>query len=127
MKLFRNTTLLLALTLMAACRKTEEAPAATLQVITPVNQQTFKSGDTVHISANASYVAEMHGYRALVVSAAGDTLFDADEHIHGATVNISESWVNNSITAQELKVIVGVEIDHDGHEMSREVIIHTEP
>lgn len=127
MKLLRNTSQLLALILIAACRKTSEVPAATLQIMTPVNQQTFAKGDTVQISAYASYVAEMHGYRALIVSASGDTLLDADEHIHGTTVNISENWVNNSLTAQELKVIVGVEIDHDGHEMSREVIIHTQP
>jgi len=119
---------ILATLSLYACRKGDDAPpAATLILTSPVLSQNYKTGDVIHITGTAAYVANLHGYHTCILNAHGDTLFEADNHIHAAQITIDESWVDTVANSQQLKVLVSSQINHDGDEVKKEVIVTTVP
>lgn len=111
-----------------ACKKSDDAPpAAKLTIASPLSNQTFHFGDTVHIEGTASNVASLHGYDVSILNSNNDTLFHEHEHTHAAQLDIDEIWINNQSVAQELKVIVVVPVNHEGEELKQEIMINVLP
>ena len=89
--------------------------------------QIIHNGDSLSISADVSYISELHGYEVkLTNSQTGAVLFDDDQHVHDDHFSIRESWLDTFSAPATLNLLITVEIDHDGNEAKKEVVFHTD-
>jgi len=121
-------TIAVASVFIYSCNKSEDnspVNTASLTVVSPVPNQEFSTGDTVHIHGTATNVVALHGYHTYILNRSGDTLFEADEHNHAVQLDIDQEWIDTLSTPQDLSVVVSATIDHDGNELKKEIAIKT--
>lgn len=122
--------LALGVTTIFSCKKDDDVQpteTAKLTITSPTMHQTYHTGDTVRIAGTATNETNLHGYRIAILNSSNDTLFNAEDHVHSISLDINESWVDTVTMAQELKVIVSAEINHDGDEIKKEIPIMVQP
>jgi hypothetical protein len=125
MKLFYSITTLLLLT---ACSKhkgdfvpeEDSIPAASLVFSQPDAGASFRNGDTVRIMAQAISSETIHGFD-VAIRKAGDTTLIWSTHIHdhNDTLHIAQFWVNDRTSAQSLEAVITLELDHEGHTLTK--------
>lgn len=111
-----------SLLLLTACQKRDDSSAnpanLNIRIDKPLEGQSFFKGDTVFLSASASYTAELHGYEWILQTADSTILWRIDEHLHGSQFQIDTFWVNDRETSETLNLQLNVEVDHEGHQQS---------
>lgn len=129
--LFISVAVFSIFTITSCQKKDDTAPDANKVMITlssPTDGQTISLGDTLHIAAQISYPSELHGYEiTLTDSATGTVLFSDDEHVHDDHFTINENWLDTLTTAATLQLKITVEIDHNGNEATKTVMLKSTP
>lgn len=85
--------------LMASCQKKDTTPAdlskVTVTFASPLAGQVVHVNDTVQVSAEVSYNAEIIGVGIQIIdTATSDVVFAEDHDLHTDHYSIDESWVN---------------------------------
>ncbi len=117
----------------ASCKKSESSgdpDPAQVSIIrsAPQSSQVFHKGDTVKMNAVVTAPFELHGYELIVTNeTTGAVVYDVDEHVHDDHFNLEESWADTISGTAALKVMLTVELDHNGHSKSDSVMISTQP
>jgi hypothetical protein len=127
--LFYSTTILSVTLLITSCKKTdsfsEVAPHTSISITSPFENQTIKKGDTLSIIGKISALANIHGYKLLIIKNGLDTVFAKDEHIHGMDVTISQTWINDLSANADLQLFIIATLDHDGNTANKKVIFNS--
>jgi len=121
-------TLSLIVLTFIACSKEEDhhSTEATLTITSPHDGHSFKSGDAITVTAVATAEEDLHGYQVTATKVAdGTEIFKKEEHAHGTSLNIDESFVNTASAGQDIKIKVTVVLDHDQNTIEKEVTIKT--
>lgn len=130
MKRLSNRFVLLSLSsilLLSACHQHDEADVQ-IQITSPLADAMYHLGDTVKIQGTITGNVEMHGYEVKIKNLSqGNVAFITDYHDHGATFTINEFWVNNVITHSDMRLVVKVEVDHNGTMVSDSLNFHCHP
>ena len=87
-----------------------------IAISSPAFGQTFSSGDTLRIQAKLTSATQdpLHGYEIHVRNSSDQTeVFQFEEHTHGVTIDIDQSWVIDVADATLEVEIVSVN-DHNG-------------
>lgn len=95
----------------------------TFDITSPTENQVFSIGDILTIQAMLTSSSEegLHGYKVYVRNKADQSvLFSADQHTHGATIAINESWIV-TVSSAELEVEIISDNNHDGGFNSRKI------
>jgi Domain of unknown function (DUF4625) len=117
--------------IFSACQKNDTAKPdpskVTIAVLSPDSTHLYHKGDTISISANVTYIAELHGYSLEIKDSMDNTVYSSDIDIHQDRFSFAEKWVDTISTAKKLTLYLHVEIDHNGNEASKTVTILTTP
>lgn len=114
-----------------SCNKNDDdapEPSATINIASPLQNQVYHKGDTVHIIASINGEATLHGYEVAIVNAANsDSVFLIDNHTHAATLSVDEKWVDTFSSSADLMVHITTTINHDGLTATKSVAIKAAP
>lgn len=133
MKLLKQLTVIIAGAIaFASCQKHDDTPAQPDKVVITITSlqdgQAFKKGDTVKMQGLISYVSQLHGYEMKLMSKkTGKELFYYYEHTHSDKVSFSQNWVDTLSTADSLVLTLTAEIDHDGNQGAKQLILTSQP
>jgi hypothetical protein len=106
----------------------EHGNTAVITFTSPAANSTYHQGDTVHVTGSAIGQEELHGYELYILNkTSGDTVFTADEHAHGDTVQIHHEWVVNVAAASDMELGITVTLDHDNNTQTEKVGFHCMP
>lgn len=114
---------LMALTfLFVSCQKEEGASTATITFLEPTSGDTLHIGEKLHVEGTIQGDGEMHGYSLSMTNKnTGESLFNAISETHAQSYSIHEHWTNNVSDTATIKILVEVELNHDGMKTSKEI------
>jgi len=99
-----------------------------INLTSPTNGTVFHLGDTIKIQGTITADVEMHGYEVKIKNlSAGTVVFITDYHDHAASFTINEKWINNVAAHSDMRLVVKVEVDHSGTEVSDSLNFHCHP
>jgi hypothetical protein len=118
--------------LALSCQKKDTTPADLSKVAvifsTPAAGQVYHKGDTVQISANATYTSEIIGlYVQVIDSASGSVLFEDNHDLHTDHYSFSESWADTLSKNKTLNVVVTVFVANTPEKTERRTYIISQP
>lgn len=94
----------------------------------PQNDVYVPYGETVQLKTTVTAKEDLHGYNVKVYSLPDSVLlFNASRHIHDATFDIYEEWVNNVEDTTKVCAEITVTLDHEGHTASKKSVFHCLP
>jgi hypothetical protein len=131
MKHLKSSIIIFILAGVSACQKKDTTPAQadkiTIDLTNPKDGQVYHKGDTVKMQAAVSYISELHAYEMSIKNkTTNEVVYDVYEHVHSDKINIDTWWVDSVSVATELKLELTVQIDHDGHETTKEITLHSQ-
>lgn len=108
---------ILVIALVACKKKTEETPVtASINIEEPLVGDTIMFGDTVHIHADVTGSAELHGYQLTVKNLTTQSeLYFNQIYTHAASYMVHDHWVNNVTDTANVRLTIDVAKDHDGN------------
>jgi hypothetical protein len=107
---------------LISCHKHNNATNATINFIEPTAGDTLQFGEELHIEGTIQGDGELHGYSlSLINSTTGQTLLSNSTHDHAETFSFHEHWNNNVTDTSNVKIVVAVDLDHDGEKTSKEI------
>lgn len=126
MKNFASFITIFSIIILCSCQKKEtktiDQNNLKVNISKPYEASVYKKGDTVFIKANASYTEPLHGYSVQISNKSNQQVyFDIEEHLHDSKFDIDTYWVDSLNEQADLLLKLTVEVDHDGHEDSKEV------
>ena len=80
--LFNIIAVTLVIGSFSSCKKEHEHSAPIIVLESPINNQTFILGDTVHIEGTATDENELHEMSIFIKNHTGDTLFSDYPYVH---------------------------------------------
>ena len=89
------STIILIVYITISCNKT--VPNTTLNIVTPIGNQTYAHGDTVHVVGTITSDLKMYGYTVRIksINTTTNVVFEKKYTIEGTNYTIDESWINN--------------------------------
>ncbi len=116
----------------ASCKKTDgdDPDAGQVEILrtAPMAAQVYHRGDTVKMNAIITAPFELHGYELTIINEnTGTVVYDEDEHIHDDHFTLASAWADTLVAATPLKVLLTVELDHNGHSKSDSVMVQSQP
>lgn len=120
------------LIVLAACQKKDNTPAQpdkiSININTPANGTNFRKGDTISVNADISYISQLHAYEVSIKNkSTNEVVFDEYEHVYTDKFSINTSWVDSLQEETDLTMQVIIQIDHDGHQSTKELTLHSKP
>lgn len=107
-----------------ACEKPTEASEATINFMEPVVGDTIAYGAELHCEGTVVGNGELHGYSLSLINLINNqTVYSATSEVHAESYVFHEHWVNNVSDTTLVKVILEVELDHDGGKTSKEITV----
>lgn len=78
-----------------SCNKT--VPNTTLNIVTPLGNQTYAHSDTVHVIGTITSDLKMYGYTVRIksINTTTNVVFEKKYTTEGNSYSIDESWINN--------------------------------
>jgi len=124
--------LFLGISLFAACQKkdntTPDPSKVTINVTSPMTGIIFHTGDTINVSADFSYISEMHGVAVTITdSATGEELFEADQDLHTDHFPWAQSWVDTCTQPTTLIIKYIAFITDTGEEGNKTITVYSKP
>lgn len=120
------TSIIVALGLTSC--KNDENHNVQINITSPSDNAMFEHGDTVKITGTITSNVELHGYDVIIKNlSAGTIVHEMNHHNHGANLTINDQWVNNVMTHSNMRVVIKVEVDHNGTEVADSVNFHCHP
>ena len=108
--------------LVVACKKQAEASVATINFIEPTVGDTIAFGEELHCEGTVLGNGELHGYTLTMVNLLNNqTVYSASSSAHAESYVFHEHWVNNVTDTATIKVLLEVELDHDGNKSAKEL------
>lgn len=94
----------------------------------PLENQTCKYNDTIHIKGHVKYISQRHGYQLnLTDNITGEILFNVEEHTHGDYFDFEKVWIDTLLEPTDVKLQVLVVMDHDNVVASKELLFKRFP
>ena len=114
---------LIALTfLFVSCQKEEGASTATITFLEPTSGDTLHIGEKLHVEGTIQGDGEMHGYSLSMTNKnTGESVYMANSDTHAESYAIHEHWTNNVSDTATIKILVEVELNHDGMKTAKEI------
>lgn len=117
---------------LLSCQKKEEQVAepakATITINSPATGQTISKGDSVNITADISYISQMHGYITEIRSLkTGTLIYTNEDHTHGDKLKVAEKWVDTLSEQTDLLLRVIAVIDHNNTQAVDSIIFKSQP
>lgn len=112
-----------------ACKKDDEVTfEGSLTISAPATNDTIHGGTTFPITGTITGNVEMHGYQVTVYNQTDQTVvYSSTEENHASEFSINQT-VNHTLTVgTPLRLVVEVEVDHDGTSMTKEVLFYFKP
>lgn len=112
-----------------ACKKDKEVEfEGSLTISAPAANDTIHGGTTFPITGTVTGNVEMHGYQVTVYNQTDQTVvYSSTEENHASEYSINQT-VNHTLTVgTPLRLVVEVEVDHDGISMTKEVLFYFKP
>ncbi|HBW85370.1 MAG TPA: hypothetical protein DEF82_01065 [Crocinitomicaceae bacterium] len=108
--------------LLMSCHKHNEATNADITLIEPMEGDTLLFGEELHAEGTIVGDGELHGYSLNMINqTTGETLLTKATSDHAETYSFHEHWVNSVTDTSNVKIIVEVELNHDGDMTSKEI------
>jgi hypothetical protein len=108
--------------LVVACKKPAEASVATINFMEPVVGDTIAFGQELHCEGTVLGNGELHGYTLTMINLSNNqTVYSASSAAHAESYVFHEHWVNNVTDTATIKVLLEVELDHDGNKSAKEI------
>jgi len=105
-----------------SCNKHGEATTATINFIEPTVGDTIDFGEDLHVEGTISGDGELHGYTLKIENTiTSEIVKTASTTNHAKSYVFHEHWINNVSEPTLMKVIVEVDINHDGKKASKEI------
>ena len=105
-----------------SCKKPAEASVATINFIEPTVGDTIAFGEELHCEGTVLGNGELHGYTLTMVNLLNNqTVYSASSSAHAESYVFHEHWVNNVTDTATIKVLLEVELDHDGNKSTKEL------
>ncbi len=105
-----------------SCEKHTEASTATINFIEPIIGDTIAFGEELHCEGTVLGNGELHGYTLTMVNLLNNqTVYSTSSSAHAESYVFHEHWVNNVTDTATIKVLLEVELDHDGNKSAKEL------
>ena len=115
-------SLSILLILLMSCHKHNEATKADITLIEPMEGDTLLFGEELHAEGTIIGDGELHGYSLNIINqTSGLTLLSRSSSDHAETYSFHEHWVNSVTDTSNVKIILEVELNHDGVKTSKEI------
>ena len=128
--LFFLTIALASFNFVTSCSPDEDVviqnklPNDGIEIISPRDGQQVDHGDELPIKVNIALEQDIHGYEWTIADLNGVVIAEGDDHIHGKTVAISETWTNTNMDHGKLVFSLKIFTDHDGGSITKTVEFH---
>jgi len=117
-------SLLITLIVITSCKKEKSATTADINFTEIAEGDTIAFGDTVHIEGTIIGNGELHGYQLQLIDIiSAETLLSKNSETHALSYVFDEHWVNNFTDTATIKVLLEVELDHDGNKSLKEISV----
>jgi len=113
--------------LFAGCSKDKENKIS-FNILTPEMESYYFGGDTIFIQGSVVAESEMHGMTIQLLNDANDSVmytYSNEEHLASYTFN--QFYVNQVAEHMDVRLEVVVELDHDGNEAKKTMLLHLYP
>jgi hypothetical protein len=108
--------------LLISCHKHNNATTATINFLEPTAGDTLQFGEELHAEGTIKGDGELHGYSLNIINqTTSATLLSKSASDHAETYSFHEHWINNMTDTTNVKILVEVEINHDGVKTSKEI------
>jgi hypothetical protein len=108
--------------LLISCHKHNNATTATINFLEPTAGDTLQFGEELHAEGTIKCDGELHGYSLNIINqTTSATLLSKSASDHAETYSFHEHWINNVTDTTNVKILVEVEINHDGVKTSKEI------
>jgi hypothetical protein len=108
--------------LLMSCHKHNEATKADITLIEPMVGDTLLFGEELHAEGTIIGDGELHGFSLNMINqTTGVALLSKATSDHAETYGFHEHWVNSVTDTSNVKIIVEVELNHDGVKISKEI------
>jgi hypothetical protein len=108
--------------LLISCHKHNNATTATINFLEPTAGDTLQFGEELHAEGTIKGDGELHGYSLNIINqTTSATLLSKSASDHAETYSFHEHWINNVTDTTNVKILVEVEINHDGVKTSKEI------
>ncbi|MFN4886655.1 MAG: hypothetical protein ACK5HD_10620 [Bacteroidota bacterium] len=119
--------LVVVLFTLISCHRHDENNA-TITISSPDPAVYFVGGDTIFIQGSVVAESEMHGMTIQLLNDANDSVmytYSNEEHLASYTFN--QFYVNQVAEHMDVRLEVVVELDHDGNEAKKTMLLHLYP
>ena len=119
--------LVVVLFTLLSCHRHEEN-SATITISSPDPALYFVGGDTVFIQGSVVAESEMHGMTIQLLNDASDSvMFTYSNEEHLASYSFNQFYVNQVSQHTDVRLEVVAELDHDGNEAKKTMLLHFYP
>lgn len=131
LRLISITTSLL-ITSLIACQKKDTTVATPdeveVNITSPTEGSSYKTGDTVSIVANISSKTQLHGYIVRIKEIGTENvIFETEGHTHDGSLTVNEQWINTLNYATDLQLDLITVIDHNENTKNANVGFKSQP
>lgn len=116
----------------SSCKKDEQneetAFSGNIVLNSPENGTVISGGSGFQIIATITGNKEMHGYVLTLYNNNDQTvLYTSHDLDHATSYSINELATHNLTVSTPLKLVIEVEVDHDGETMKKEILFSYQP
>lgn len=119
--------LILAFASIVGCNK-ENVNNAYFSIISPEVQSYYVGGDTIRIIGSVVGDSELYGLSVQLLNDANDSVmytYSNEEHL--ASYTFDQFYVNQVAEHMDVRLEVVAELDHDGNEAKKTMLLHLYP
>lgn len=119
--------LVVVLFTLISCHRHDENNA-TITISSPDSAVYFVGGDTIFIQGSVVAESEMHGMTIQLLNDANDSvMFTYSNEEHLASYTFNQFYVNQVAEHMDVRLEVVAELDHDGNEAKKTMLLHLYP
>jgi hypothetical protein len=119
--------LILAFASIVGCNK-ENVNNAYFSIISPEVQSYYVGGDTIRIIGSVVGDSELYGLSVQLLNDANDSiLFTYSNEEHLTSYNFNQFYVNQVAEHMDVRLEVVAELDHEGNEAKKTMLLHLYP
>ena len=130
MKYSISLFVLLSITLFS-CKKDKEDHvdfSGSISVNAPAANDTITDGNTFMVTGNITGNTEMHGYMITVYNQNDQSVVYTNTlESHAEAYTLNETVTHTLTASTPLRLVIEVEVDHDGETMIKEVLFQYQP
>jgi hypothetical protein len=130
MKYSISLFVLLSITLFS-CKKDKEDHvdfSGSISVTAPAANDTITGGNSFTVTGNITGNIEMHGYMITVYNQNDQSIVYSNTiHSHSESYTLNETVTHTLTASTPLRLVIDVEVDHDGESLTKEVLFQYQP